>query len=42
MILKKDLNAGIFIDNDLTKMEREMQKQLKDKIKEERERKQTM
>jgi len=39
MIKKKDLSIEIFIDNDLTKMKREIQKQLKDRAKEERERK---
>lgn len=38
MIKKRDLSVEIFIDNDLTKMKREMQKQLNDRAKEERER----
>lgn len=37
MIRKKELRTGIFIDNDLTRKEREMQKQLKDIAKEEKE-----
>lgn len=42
MIKKKDLSVEIFIDNDLTKMKREMQKQLNDRAKEERERRETI
>ncbi|KYN30705.1 hypothetical protein ALC56_15004 [Trachymyrmex septentrionalis] len=37
MITKKNLKARVFIDNDLTRREREMQKQLKDRAKEEKE-----
>ena len=37
MSRKKELRAGIFIDDDLTRMEREMQTQLREKAKEERE-----
>jgi hypothetical protein len=37
MIRKKELQAGIFIDDDLTRTEREMQTKLREKAKEERE-----
>lgn len=37
MVKKKELRAGIFIDDDLIRMEREMQSQLRVKAKEERE-----
>lgn len=36
MIRKKDLKAGIYIDNDLTKTERRMQEKLREKAKEEK------
>lgn len=36
MIRKKELKAGIFIGNDLTKMEREIQEQLRDRAKKEK------
>jgi len=37
MIKKKNLMRGIYIDNDLTRAEREMQEKLKEKAKEEKE-----
>lgn len=37
MVRKRELKKGIYIDDDLTKMERERQNHLRDKAKEERE-----
>ncbi|XP_025997477.2 golgin subfamily A member 6-like protein 6 [Solenopsis invicta] len=37
MVTKKELRAGVFIDDDLTRMKREMQNKLREKAKEERE-----
>lgn len=39
MVRKRELKKGIYIDDDLTKMERERQNHLRDKAKEERKRK---
>ena len=39
MIRKKELRAGLFIDDDLTRVEREMQAQLRLTAREEREKK---
>jgi len=36
MIKKKNLMRGMYIDNDLTRAEREMQEKLKEKAKEEK------
>lgn len=36
MIRKRELKTGIFIDNDLIRMEREMQEQLRDRAKKEK------
>lgn len=35
-MIRKKLNAGVFIDNNLTRLEREIQEQLKDKSKKEK------
>lgn len=37
MVRKRELKRGIYIDDDLTKMERERQNHFRDKAKEERE-----